>query len=205
MNSIVARTIAIGLLCIALGSHAARAQDRDGEYGRLGTEEDEVEARAGDPVFRPARGRMDNNLSIWGIFSYAYSVGTGLGVGVRYQKTLVPEGFLRNAEISDDLGVEGSLEYRHYEWDFITEGSYNELDIAAGVVWNLWLSEQFAVYPKLGLGVGIGFWDDDDYDTGGYGGVFVLAAAGVVYQIDSLTLRAELGTNALQLGIGFTP
>jgi hypothetical protein len=193
------RSFALSIIALALCSSLALAED-----GRLGTEEPVIEARSGDPVFHRAElGRMDNNLSIWGIFSFNYSAGSGLGIGARYQKTIVPEGFIRHSRITDDLGIEGSLEYRHYSWDF---GSYNEFDIAAGVVWNVWFTDQFAVYPKLGLGVGFGSWSDDVGDEpDGYGGVYLFGAAGVIYKIDALTLRAELGSNSLQLGVGFTP
>jgi len=43
------------------------------------------------------------------------------------------------------------------------------------MVWNLWFTERFTAYPKLGLGYSMPSWSDDVY-----------------------------GANALQLGVGFT-
>jgi len=181
------------VIAVALYSGVALAQD-----GQLGTAEPEIEP--GKPAAGAHLGRMDNNLSIFGILGLNYDI--GLGVGVRYQKTLVPEGFIRNSSITDDLGIEGSFEFRHYGYSGYY---YNEYDLGVGVVWNLWFTEQFAAYPKLGLGYGIASWSDDVYgDDSDYGGFLLWFAAGVVYKLDAVSLRAEVGTNALQLGVGFT-
>jgi hypothetical protein len=187
------RSLGLALIVLALSSSLALAEDV-----KLGTEEPEIEP--GKPVVHADGGRMDNNLSIFGILGLNYDI--GLGVGVRYQKTLVPEGFIRNSSITDDLGIEGSFEFRHYGYSGYY---YNEYDLGVGVVWNLWFTERFAAYPKLGLGYGIASWSDDVYgEDSDYGGFLLWFAAGVVYKLDAVTLRAEIGTNALQLGVGFT-
>jgi len=185
------RSLVLSLVAVALYSSIALAQD-----GQLGTAEPEIEPPK--HASHADHGRMDNNLSIFGILGLNYDI--GLGVGVRYQKTLVPEGFIRNSSITDDLGIEGSFEFRHYGYSGYY---YNEYDLGVGVVWNLWFTEQFAAYPKLGLGYGIASWSDNTYEND-YGGFLLWFAAGVVYKLDAVALRAEIGTNSLQLGVGFT-
>jgi hypothetical protein len=189
------RSLALSLVTVALYSSLALAQD-----GQLGTAEPEIEPAR--PSVHADLGRMDNSLSLMLLLGFGYD-SVGFGVGARYQKTLVPEGFIRNSSVTDDLGIEGSFEFRHHSWD--DDWSYNEIDIAAGVVWNLWFTERFAAYPKLGLGYGFG-WFSDDYgqDESDYGGFFLLGAVGVLYKLDAVTLRAEIGSQSLQLGVAFT-
>jgi hypothetical protein len=181
------RSFVLALIALALCSSLALAQD-----GELGA--DGVSSRADAP--------MDNSLSLMLLLGFGYD-SVGLGVGARYQKTIVPQGFIRDSEITDDLGIEGSFEFRHHSVD--DDWSYNEIDLAAGVVWNVWFTERFAVYPKLGLGYGFGWFSDDfGQDESDYGGFFLLGAAGVLYRLDAVTLRAEIGSQSLQLGVAFT-
>jgi hypothetical protein len=149
---------------------------------------------------------MDSHLSAFGILNYWYGTGTGLGVGVRYQKTMVPEGVLKNDKIKDDIGIEGGVDYFHYSFGiFATDWSYNEFAPVVGAVWNFWLTPQLALYPKLDLGYRFGWWSTNSGigDPGGFGGLFVQGAAGVVYKLEKLTLRAEAGSGMLRAGVGF--
>jgi hypothetical protein len=149
---------------------------------------------------------MDNVVSAFGIFSYWYAE-TGLGLGVRYQKTLVPTGVLKLANVHDDIGLEGGLDYYHY--GFSTLGynwTYNEFALLVGGVWNFWfLNDKLAIYPKIDLGYRFGSWSTNTGITspGGFGGLVVQGSAGVVYKISRVTLRAEVGSGSLRLGAGF--
>jgi hypothetical protein len=61
---------------------------------------------------------MDNIASAWGLLGY----GGMYGLGVRYQKVVVPEGFLKNANFKDELAIEGGLDYARQSSGF---GAYN--------------------------------------------------------------------------------
>jgi hypothetical protein len=156
-------------------------------------------------------GGMDNQISIWGIYSYHYSFG-GYGLGARYQKTVLPEGVLKNAGIRDDIGIEGGIDYVHYSWDYSFGSNYtwtyNEFSVVVGAVWNFWLTPQLAVYPKLDLGVGFGSWSTPSGFGGSVshptsGGLLFQGAVGAVYKLDRLALRAEAGTGYLRAGVAF--
>ncbi len=148
-------------------------------------------------------GSMHNSISLLLNLGYAYSAGTGLGVSGRYQYTIVPEGFLHSSSIHDDFGVEAGVDFFHYSWDILGYSwTYNEFGISASAVWNLWFTKEFAAYPRLGLGFAFGSWSDNTGfgSPGGYGGLFLVGGAGVLYQLSAVTLRAEVSNNYLGLG-----
>jgi len=160
-------------------------------------------------------GSLDREISIFGITSpysgYA-SAGTGLGLGGRYQMTLVPEGILQNAKIHDDLGLELGLDWQHYGWSTNdpfngnVSWSFNEISPVVGGVWNFWLNDRFAVYPKLDLFYRIGWWSTSLQGAStpsGFGGFDAQIAAGLVYKLEKVALRLELGSYSIRVGVGF--
>jgi hypothetical protein len=154
----------------------------------------------------PKRG-MNDSVSVLGSLGYAYAAGTGFGLSGRYQHTLSDSGILQSGNIRDDIGIEGGLDFYHYSWNFYGyEWSYNEIGVSATAVWNLWFSPQFAIYPRLGLGYAFGSWSDNTGSTNpdGYGGVYFIGGAGVLYELDAITLRAEVSNAALNFGVAFS-
>lgn len=151
---------------------------------------------------------MDNQISVWGILGYGYGEGSGYGLGARYQKVVVPQGVLKFTNgMKDEIGIEGGVDYLHYSWGIYGyDWSYNEFSVVVGATWNFWLTPQIAVYPKLDMGFGFGSWSSDfpGSEPSGYGGIFFQGAAGVVYKMDRLMLRAELGSETLRLGVAFS-
>jgi len=149
---------------------------------------------------------MDNVVSAFGLFSYWYA-DAGLGIGVRFQKTLVPGGVLKLPTLHEEIGIEGGLDYFHYGFDNVGYNwTYNEYALLVGGVWNFWfLGDKLAVYPKIEIGYRFGSWSTNTGVTspGGYGGLVVQGSAGVVYKISRVTLRAEAGSGSLRLGAGF--
>jgi hypothetical protein len=142
---------------------------------------------------------MDNAISAFGVFGYFYA-STGVGVAGRYQKTIVPKGLLHLANIHEDLGIEGGLDYYHYNFD--GGYSYDEFAVLVGVVWNFWFADgKLALYPKLESGFGFGSMSGG-VGLGGYGGFHALAEAGIAYKVGALTLRGEIGSGALRAGAG---
>jgi hypothetical protein len=154
----------------------------------------------------PGRG-MNGTISLLGNLGYGYSAGTGFGVSGRYQHTIVPDGVIKSSSLSDDFGIEGAVDYYHYSWDIgFAEWSYNEVVLSASVVWNLWFSKEFAAYPRLGIGYGFGsFSDNTGFSApGGYGGLAFVGGVGVLYELEPITLRAELTNGSLGLGVAIS-
>jgi hypothetical protein len=211
----VARLGVLGSLLIAGSAGAAEAAaSADANSGTLPAESANAGSAApggqvhvdtpsgGDSASSPARG-MHNSISLLLNLGYAYSAGTGLGVSGRYQYTIVPEGFLHSSSIHDDFGIEAGVDFFHYSWDILGYSwTYNEVGISASAVWNLWFTKEFAAYPRLGLGFAFGSWSDNTGfgNPGGYGGLFLVGGAGVLYQLSALTLRAEVSNSYLGLG-----
>jgi hypothetical protein len=163
---------------------------------------DAASGAAGSSIL-PGRG-MHNSISLLANLGYAYSAGTGFGLSGRYQFTIVPEGVIHSSSFHDDIGIEPAVDFFHYSWDVLGYSwSYNEFRISASAVWNFWFSKDFAAYPRLGLAFGFGTWSDNVgvADPDGYGGVFFVGGAGVLYQLGGAwTLRAELNNASLGLG-----
>jgi hypothetical protein len=159
-------------------------------------------------------GSMDNEVSIFGLVtpygSYALA-GTGVGVGARYQMTLVPEGVLHATRVRDDIGLEFGLDWDHYSWNAgvppnNVSFTFNEIAPVLGGVWNFWFNDRLAIYPKVDLFYRIGWWSTNvagAQTPGGFGGFDAQFAAGIVYKLDKVALRAEVGSYSLRLGVGF--
>ncbi len=155
---------------------------------------------------------MDNHVSVWGILGFTGYSSTGFGAGVRYQKTLVPDGFLKGATIKDDLGIEAGADFVRYSWNagYLSSNyswSVNEITPVVGALWNLWLTPQLAVYPKIDFGYHIVTVSTPSAYSGpsaSYGGFAFQGAVGIVYKLDRLTIRAEAGSYTLRAGAGFS-
>ena len=161
---------------------------------------------------------MDNQVSVWGILGYGFGYDLGYGLGARYQKIVNPadKSFLKLTNgIRDEIGIEGGIDFVHYSYSYGYFGSgydwsYNEFSIVVGGVWNFWLNDKLAVYPKIDLGFGFGSVSVDipgvssSAVDNNAGGLILQGAVGAVYKLERLNLRAELGNHYLRLGAGFT-
>jgi len=149
-------------------------------------------------------------LSIWGIIPWG-----GFGAGARFMMPLPIPSLLANAGTSlrDTWDLEFGADILHWSYDFGVPGnsfnySWTEVLPVAGVMWNLWFTKNFAVYPKLELGYAFGWFSDWNGGAGTnqptYGGFFIAGDAGALYKLDNgLTLRAELGSDGLKAGAGW--
>lgn len=183
------------------------------------------------PASMSSSSPMDNSVSVFGLLGYSnygWAGGEPLGIGVRFQKTIVPQGFIRSGGgVRDDLGIEGGFDYLRASWDYRTyvctaydafgfcanygwvnaSVAYNELTPTVGVVWNVWLNQQFAIYPKLDLQYRYVWfsWSDPNYQYSNWswGGLNVQGSAGLIYRLNAVQLRAEFGWQSLHLGVGF--
>lgn len=161
-----------------------------------------------------AASTMDHSISALFNLGYGYGFALGLGVGVRYQWVIVPKGFLKlPSRMHDEFAIEPGFDYFHAGYSTGIPGDtvswdYNEFTPLVGAVWNFWLTDHVAVYPKIDIGYRIGEWsasingqkvsqvNPDVFP------VYFQGAAGVDYRIGILSLRAEVGWEALRAGLG---
>jgi hypothetical protein len=144
------------------------------------------------------------SVAVWGILGY----GDAVGVGARYRTALVPEGFIRSSTVHDSLDLEGGFDYINWygygsaPYDY----GYNMFVPCVGVMWSLWVAPEVALYPKLDLGFAIGSYHGTYPPTGRrhFDGLRVDAGAGVIWRFRrTLSLRGEIGSVGLRLGLGF--
>jgi len=159
----------------------------------------------------PAYGGMAPQLkgpSIWGILPYSYYGTTGLGVGARFMIPLgIPPLLKNNPSVRDSFALEFGADYLHWSFNYYLgdDLSVNWFLPNAAIMWNLWLSDKFVVYPKFALGYEI-VWVSGYTGPGSYAasGIFWDAVAGAMYKLDNgITLRAELGYAGLKAGVGW--
>jgi hypothetical protein len=149
-------------------------------------------------------GAQAKGFSLWGILPWS-----GIGVGGRFMLPLGIKPILTNTSLHDSFALEFGVDFIHqsvgidpYTW------SWNEIVPVVGIMWNIWVNEHFAFYPKLGVGWAIGWHSTAGTGFaggyGGYGGFYPEGAGGVLYKLDNgLTLRAEGGYGGLKLGAGW--
>ncbi len=159
-------------------------------------------AVAQDSETTPRKGPNSAGVSAWGILGY----GNGFGIGGRYMMPLVPEGFLKHDQIKDQLALEFGVDLVHYSYSFLID-DYGFMQIlpVVGAMWNVWLNDQFALYPKLDLGYGVGFftgWNDAWGNRPTHGGFFWQTSVGLIYKTSSVAVRLELGNGLLKGGVG---
>jgi hypothetical protein len=150
---------------------------------------------------------MQNAISVLGNLGFRYAAGSGVGLSARYQRIVVPNGFMTLTSIFDEFGIEGGVDYTHYSFGILGyDWSYDELAFSATAVWNVWFTKQFAAYPRVGLGVAFGSWSDDLglSDPSGYGGLYAIAGAGVLYEFGAVKLRGELTNTTVSGGVAIS-
>jgi hypothetical protein len=156
------------------------------------------------------RGHAEKSLAVWGILGW----GSAVGLGASFQLPIIPQGLIHDPgfRLRDSLDLDFGLDYLNY-WNTYHSGPYNydvsEVNLHAGVLWNLWLTPQVAVYPKAGLGYSFARYRysagwPQGYDHTDYGGLYPELAAGAQLKLaNAISLRGELGWSGLKLGVGF--
>jgi hypothetical protein len=136
----------------------------------------------------------------------------GVGLGGRYMMPIAPEGVLRHPRIRDEFTLEFGVDFLHYEdsvgdYPAYEDYSWNGFVPVVGATWNFWFTPRVAVYPKLDLGWRFGWysgWDPGPgYSQADFDGLFLQGAIGLVYRLETVALRVELGSDLLRLGVGF--
>ena len=139
--------------------------------------------------------------TLWGILAYG-----GYGIGGRFALPVYGS-LLHHPTLRDNLTIEFGGDYVHWSEGYIGyDWSWTVIRVAGGVMWDIWVNDQFAFYPKAEIG--FNHWT---YNYGGFTGtgrsdspVFINGAAGAMCKTNGgLTLRAEAGYTGLALGVGW--
>ena len=155
-------------------------------------------------VAQPATAPSLKGLSVFGILPWG-----GFGVGAHVMFPLPGLGpFLVNTNLRDGFALEVGVDYTRQSYGYfgLYDWTVNRLTPVGSILWHIWLTDQFALYPKLELGYHIG-WVTSSY-TGGtfdnYSTVLVNGAGGALYRLaNAITLRAEVGVSGLKVGAGW--
>jgi hypothetical protein len=146
-------------------------------------------------------------LSFWGVLDPGPV--DGIGVGGRAMLPLAPQGILQHPRIKDELTLELGADLVHYSdrvgYPYYVDYSWNGFLPVVGATWNFWFTPDLALYPKLDVGYWFGWYRgwDDRYGRSSYGGAFLQGAVGLIYRLQAVSLRVELGSGLLRLGAGF--
>ena len=160
---------------------------------------------------------FDKTLTLFGAIGYGYGFGPGVGVGARYQWTVAPKGFLRRLPngMHDEFAIEPGFDYFHAGYSVGLPGdridvNYNEFTPLVGFVWNFWLNDKFVVYPKVDIGYRIFSWSESFNGATvstfqpDYFPVYFQCAAGASYRFGNVSIRAEVGLEALRVGVALS-
>lgn len=158
----------------------------------------------------PRSGRGGRTFSLWAVLDPGPV--DGLGAGGRLMVPIVPEGVLRSPSVRDEITLEVGADFLHYSDaigvpPFDVDYSWNGFLLVAGGTWNFWLTPAFALYPKLDLGLTFGWYSNlgpfGRSDAADLDGVFIQGALGLIYRLQTVSLRLELGSGLLRIGVGF--
>jgi hypothetical protein len=156
---------------------------------------------------------LDRTFTAFGAVGYGYGFGAAAGFGGRYQWVAIPKGFLRLSNgIHDEFAVEPGFDYFRAGYSIAGgyDVTYNEFTPLTGFVWNVWLNDHLLVYPKIDVGYRL-FAVSESLNgvnlatfTTDYAPIYFQGAAGVAYKFGSVSLRAEVGWEALRAGIALS-
>jgi hypothetical protein len=159
----------------------------------------------GSQLFGAAAG--PGGPSVWGILPWG-----GFGAGVRYMIPVPITQLLSRTKFRDYWVIEfgGDILRYSYDYGFGTTGysySWTEIIPVAGMMWQVWFTENFAAYPKVEAGYAFGWYSNTQGGSTGLSGgnhFYPGATAGVLYKLNSgITLRAEAGYVGAKLGVGW--
>ena len=135
--------------------------------------------------------------SLWGILPWG-----GYGIGARYMIPVPITQILTRTRFRDYWALEFGADLLHFNYDYAFgtsaySYSWTEIIPVVGMMWQFWINDSFAVYPKVELGYAFGWYSDTNGTMGSLQGgnhFFPDGTAGLLYKIgNGLTLRAEAG------------
>jgi len=140
------------------------------------------------PLYAPIVTAPDNMVSSFGLLAWDNS---GFGLGVRYQRVIF-QGFL-NQLVNRTVGIFDSPVHDYFALEGGVDYTSNSLYFrpVVGAMWNIFLTRNFALYPKL----------DFSYDSKRF---IMEGAVGIMYTVTpQVPFRVEFGSDFLKLGAGF--
>jgi hypothetical protein len=162
---------------------------------------------APSPMVAREAAPIHRGLSLWGILPYSYG-GFGMGLGARFALPLPIPSLIPRGRIRDSWSLEFGADYFRYSLGYLGGPDYtvNWFVPVCGIMWNVWINDSFAVYPKAEAGYHFGWVSGypNGLSSPGYGGVYADGAVGLIYKIGgAVTLRAEAGNIGFKGGVGF--
>ncbi|HET6148452.1 MAG TPA: hypothetical protein VFH68_13045 [Polyangia bacterium] len=164
-------------------------------------------AMSAPPTLSAALAPTPHGPTVWGVLPWG-----GVGIGGRYVRPLGIPPLLRNGSVRDNFSFEVGVDLLRWTYEFNYPGlanysyTWTEILPVGGIMWNLWLNDSLAVYPKAEAGYAFGWFSNLGNGAGvaAYDGTFVAGAVGALYNVGAgLTLRAEAGSAGLRLGAGW--
>ena len=120
---------------------------------------------------------------------------------------------LTRTKFRDYWSLEFGADILHWNYDYGVVGahgfsySWTEIVPVVGMMWQVWITESFAVYPKIEIGYAFGWYSDTNGATTGLSGgnhFFPSGTAGVLYKLgNGITLRAEAGYVGGKAGVAW--
>jgi hypothetical protein len=146
--------------------------------------------------------------SLWGVLPWG-----GYGLGARYMIPVPITQILTRTRFRDYWALEFGADMLHFNYDYGLGGtafsySWTEIIPVVGMMWQVWLTDDFAVYPKIELGYAFGWYSDTNgTSTGTLSGgnhFFPDGTAGLLYKLgNGITLRAEAGYVGGKAGVAW--
>ena len=146
--------------------------------------------------------------SLWGVLPWG-----GYGMGARYMMPLPITPLLTRTKFRDYWALEFGADILRFSYDYgLGNGAYSyswtEIIPVVGMMWQFWINDSFAVYPKIELGYAFGWYSDTNGASSGTlsGGnhFFPDGTAGLLYKLgNGITLRAEAGYVGGKAGIAW--
>jgi hypothetical protein len=145
--------------------------------------------------------------TVWGILGGWYG---GFGVGARYMLPLPIKPLLTQGTVRDSFALEVGADFMTFSHSWAVPGGgyrWNAVVPVVGGMWNIWLNDRLAFYPKLDLGYTFGWlsgWNSMWGPDPTFGGFFWNVALGGMYRLNStVALRGEIGYAGLKVGASF--
>src|SRR4051812_45736806 len=86
--------------------------------------------------------------TVWGILPWG-----GVGIGARYMFPLDIKPLLTSGTVRDNFALEFGADLHHRSYGILGHDyGWTEVIPVGGAMWNVWLNDKFALYPKLELG-----------------------------------------------------
>ncbi len=103
--------------------------------------------------------------SVWGVLPWG-----GYGMGARYMMPLPISPLLTRTKFRDYWALEFGADILRFSYDYglgTTAYSYSWTEIipVVGMMWQFWINDSFAVYPKVELGYAFGWYSGTNGST----------------------------------------